>query len=73
MEQKPIELEVKTKGFEEATEKISAMAEAIEGLPDPVQVMIKAHDCTFHIYPNQTQINNEAPMLTGEDEQENED
>lgn len=71
MEQKPIELEVKTKGFEEATEKISAMAEAIEGLPDPVQVMIKAHDCTFYIYPNQ--INNEAPMSTGEDEQENED
>lgn len=68
MEQKPIELEVKTKGFEEATEKISAMTEAMEGLP--VQVMIKAHDCTFHIYPNQTQINNKAPMSTREEEDE---
>lgn len=61
MEQKPIELEVKTKGFEEATEKISAMAEAMKGVP--TQVTITAHECTFNIYPSQARVSyNEVPM-----------
>lgn len=52
MKVEPIEVEVKTKGFEEATEKIEALADAYDGLPP--QIMIKgARDCVFNIYPTQ--------------------
>lgn len=55
MELKPIEIEVKTKGFEEATEKVDALVEAYDSFP--AQVTIKhCRDCTFNIYPSQMKI-----------------
>lgn len=72
MEQKPIELEVKTKGFEEAEEKIEGMADALRDLP--AQVTIKAHDCTFNIYPSHAKINYSAvPMPARKKETKKED
>lgn len=50
-----IKINVETEGFEEATQKIEALAEAYEGFP--VQVQIKGcNGCTFNIYPSQIQI-----------------
>ena len=47
-----IEVECKTKGFEEALEKVEALTEAADIVP--AQMSIKnVHDCTFNIYPQQ--------------------
>lgn len=50
-----IKINIKTEGFEEATQKIEALAEAYNQFP--AQVTIKGcSNCTFNIYPSQTQI-----------------
>ena len=44
-----------TEGFDEAKEKIEALAEAYDGFP--TQVTIKnCRDCTINVYPSQTKI-----------------
>ena len=60
-----IELDVETKGFDEAQEKIEGLVDAYDGFPS--QICIKnAKECTFNIYPSQTYIQN------GREEQEHE-
>lgn len=50
-----IKINVKTEGFEEATEQIEQLAEAYDGFP--AQVVVKnCHDCKIEIYPSQTKI-----------------
>lgn len=50
-----LKIKARTEGFEEATQKVEALAEAYEGFP--VQVQIKGcNGCTFNIYPSQVQI-----------------
>ena len=50
-----IEINVETKGFEEATEQIETLAEAYDGFP--AQVVIKnCRNCTFNIHPSQIQM-----------------
>ena len=66
MKDETIEVEVKTKGFEEATEKIEALADAYDGLPS--QITIKgARDCTFNIYPTQDFSKNYHYDVKGEE------
>lgn len=44
-----------TEGFDEAKEKIEALAEAYDGFP--AQVTIRGcRDCTINVYPSQTKI-----------------
>lgn len=58
-----LKINVETEGFEEATQKVEALAEAYDGFP--VQVQIKnCKGCTFNIYPSQIQIKE-----TGDDEE----
>ena len=48
-------LRVETEGMEEATEQVEKLADAYDGFP--AQVTIKnCRDCTFNIYPSQTQL-----------------
>lgn len=48
-------IECETRGFDEATEQVEALAEAYDGFP--AQVNIKGcRDCTINIYPSQTKI-----------------
>ena len=50
-----IKIKARTEGFEEARQKVEALAKAYEGFP--VQVQIKdCNGCTFNIYPSQVQI-----------------
>ena len=58
-----IEIEVKSNGFEEATEKIEALADAYGSFPPHVQIK-NCRDCTFHIHPSQIK------MTVGEREDE---
>lgn len=58
-----IEIDVKTNGIEEATEKIEALADAYDSFPAQVQIK-NCRDCTFHIHPSQIQ------MTEGESEDE---
>ena len=48
-------LECETVGFEEATEKVEALADAYDGFPAQVQIRGCNH-CTFNIYPSQTKF-----------------
>lgn len=58
-----IEIDVKTNGIEEATEKVEALANAYDSFPP--QVLIKScRDYTFHIHPSQIR------MVEGESEGE---
>lgn len=50
-----IEIDVKTNGFEEATEKVEALANAYDSFPPQVQIK-NCRDCTFHIHPSQIQM-----------------
>ena len=43
-----VEVEMKTKGFEDATEKIELMADAMDSLP--AKVNIKAKDCEVNVH-----------------------
>lgn len=48
-----VNIECKTEGFEEATEKVEALVSAYDGFPP--QVMVKqCCDCVINIYPSQT-------------------
>lgn len=48
-------IECETRGFDEATEQVEALAEAYDGFP--AQVNIKGcRDCTINIYPSQSKI-----------------
>ena len=48
-------IECETRGFDEATEQVEALAEAYDGFP--AQVNIKGcRDCTINISPSQTKI-----------------
>lgn len=44
-----------TKGFDEATDKVEALAEAYDAFPAQVQIK-GCRDCTFNIHPSQTKI-----------------
>lgn len=48
-------IECETRGFDEATQEVEALAEAYEGFPAQVQIK-GCRDCTFYIYPSQTKI-----------------
>ena len=50
-----VEIEAITKGFEEATEKVEALAEAYDSFPAQVTVR-GCKDCTINMYPSQTKI-----------------
>lgn len=45
-------VEVETKGIEEAEQKIAALADACEVLPEQVSIK-NCRDCTINIYPDQ--------------------
>ena len=47
-----IEIECKTKGFEEAQETVEALVDAYDGLPSQVQIK-NCRDCTINVYPSQ--------------------
>lgn len=47
-----VEIECKTKGFEEATEAVEALVDAYDGFPPQVQIK-GCRDCTINIYPSQ--------------------
>jgi len=55
MKAETVEVECKTAGFEEAQEKIEALASAYDGFPAQVQIK-HCHDCTINIYPSQTRF-----------------
>lgn len=44
-----------TKGFDEATDKVEALAEAYDSFPPQVQIK-NCRDCTIYVYPSQTKI-----------------
>ena len=46
-------IECETKGFEEATEKVEALAEAYDSFPPQVQIR-NCRNCNINIYPSQT-------------------
>ena len=48
-------IECETEGFEEATEKVEALAEAYDSFPPQVQIK-NCRDCTINIYPSQTRF-----------------
>lgn len=50
-----IEIDVETNGFEEATEKVEALANAYDSFPPQVQIK-NCRDCTFHIHSSQIQV-----------------
>lgn len=50
-----IKIECETKGFEEATEKVEALASAYDSFPPQVTVR-NCRDCEINIYPSQTKI-----------------
>ena len=51
-----VEIEARPVGFEEATEKVEALAEAYEGFP--AQVVIKnCRDCEINVHPSQNIFN----------------
>ena len=55
MEDKKVMIECETRGFEEATEKVEALAEAYDGFPPQVQIKNCRH-CEINIYPSQTKF-----------------
>ena len=58
-----VEIECKTKGFEEATEAVEALVDAYDGFPPQIQIK-GCKDCCINIYPSQ--IKNE--YIKGDDE-----
>lgn len=55
MKTEEVVIECKTKGFDDAMQKVEALAEAYDGLP--AQLVIKnCHDCKINVYPSQTKI-----------------
>lgn len=50
-----IKVKCELEGFDEATEKVEALADAYDGFP--AQVTIKnCRDCTINVYPSQTKF-----------------
>lgn len=66
-----LEIEVETKGFEEATEKVETLADAYDSFPAQVNIR-GSRSCTFNIYPSQTKIV-ELPQIEEEDEETEDD
>lgn len=62
-----IEIECKTSGFEDATDRVEALANAYDGFPAQVNIR-NCHDCVFNIHPSQAQFYN-----AGGDEEEDEE
>ena len=52
-----IELEIETKGFEEATDKLQKMTDAMSNMPSQV-VIRNCRDCVINVHPSQTIIGN---------------
>lgn len=48
-----IELEIETKGFEEATDKLQEMTDAMNNMPSQV-VIRNCRDCVINVHPSQT-------------------
>ena len=48
-------IECETEGFDEAIEKVEALAEAYDGFPPQVQIK-GCRNCTIYIYPSQTKF-----------------
>lgn len=63
---KTILIQAKTEGFEEATQKVEALADAYDGFPAQVTIR-NCNNCTFNIYPSQTKL---LEYNGGEDEPE---
>ena len=51
-----VKITCETEGFDEATDQVKTLAEAIDRFPTQVQLK-DCHDCTINIYPSQTMIN----------------
>ena len=56
MSENRVNIECRTNGFEEAQEKVEALASAYDGFPAQVTIR-QCHDCVINIYPSQTIIN----------------
>lgn len=50
-----VRIECETEGFEDATEKVEALASAYDGFPAQVTVK-QCRDCVINIYPSQTRF-----------------
>ena len=50
-----VKIRCETEGFDEAQEKVEALASAYDGFPPQVQVK-NCRDCTINIYPSQMRI-----------------
>lgn len=50
-----VKIECITEGFDEATEKVEALADAYDGFPAQVTIR-NCRDCEINIYPSQTKI-----------------
>ena len=57
-------IECETKGLDEATEKVEALADAFNDFPPQLQIK-NCRDCNITIYPSQTKI---IEMTDGEQE-----
>ena len=47
-----VELEIETKGFEEATDKLQEMTDAMNNMPSQV-VIRNCRDCVINVHPSQ--------------------
>lgn len=47
-----VELEVETKGFEEATDKLQEMTDAMNNMPSQVAIR-NCRDCVINVHPSQ--------------------
>lgn len=55
MNDKNILITCETEGFEEAAEKVEALADAYDSFPPQVQIK-NCRNCTINVYPTQTKI-----------------
>jgi len=52
MKRDKLELEIETKGFEEATDKLQNMTDAMSNMPSQV-VIRNCRDCVINVHPSQ--------------------
>lgn len=62
-----VEIECKTKGFDDALEEIDSLADVLQNMPNQV-VIRNCRDCVFNIYQSQTMFWNDDTDEGGEEE-----
>lgn len=60
-----VEIECKTKGFDDALEEIDSLVDVLQNMPNQV-VIRNCRDCVFNIYPSQTMFWNDDVDEDGE-------